>query len=233
MSDNKLDLLTPEESVIILIDHQPQMFFGTESRRRDDVINYATLMAKTARLFDVPVVLSTVGAKTFAGPIFRQLQAVLPDVRPYDRTNMNAWEDPGFRGAVQATGRKRLIFAGLWTEICVLFPVLSTLRDGYDVYFVVDASAGRAERDHEAGVQRMIQAGAVPLTAHQLLVEFHRDWARVERYAAVVGLIREHVPGFGIGNDYADAMISSKAAHTETSKGSLVRDLQPSPMHAS
>ena len=218
MTSRKLDLLTPEESAIILIDHQPMMFFGSESRRRDEVINYAALMAKTARLFRVPVVLSTVAAKTFAGPIFRQIRAVLPEVEPYDRSNMNAWEDSAFRTAVEATGRKRLIFAGLWTEICVLFPVLSALKAGYEVYFVVDASAGRSERDHEAGVQRMIQAGAVPLTAHQLLVEFHRDWARVERYDAVVGLIRQHVPGFGIGNDYADAMVHGEATHARVAE---------------
>ena len=227
MTDRKLDLLTPEESAIILIDHQPMMFFGTEGRRRDEVINYATLMAKTARLFNVPVVLSTIGAKTFAGPLFRQLHAVLPDVEPFDRSNVNAWEDGAFRAAVEATGRKRLIFAGLWTEICVLFPVLTALRDGYEVYFVVDASAGRAERDHEAGVQRMIQAGAVPLTAHQLLVEFHRDWARVERYEAVVGLIREHVPGFGTGNDYVDAMVHGAAAHAEQQTPARTPELQP------
>ena len=224
MTDPKLDLLMPEDSAVILIDHQPMMFFGTESRRRDEVINYAALMAKTARLFRVPVVLSTVAAKTFAGPIFSQIRTVLPEVEPYDRSNMNAWEDSAFRAAVEATGRKRLIFAGLWTEICVLFPVLSALKAGYEVYFVVDASAGRSERDHEAGVQRMIQAGAVPLTAHQLLVEFHRDWARVERYEAVVGIIRQHVPGFGIGNDYADAMVHGKASQ---SRGAATPVLEP------
>ncbi|MGW1654517.1 hydrolase [Streptomyces atratus] len=206
------DLLTPDNCAILFVDHQPQMFFGTGSGDRTAIINSTVGLAKAARVFDVPVVLSTVAAESFSGPILPQLADVFPDQKIIDRTSMNAWEDEAFVEAVKATGRKKLVIAGLWTEVCVVLPTLSAIAQGYEVYVVTDASGGVSPQAHEHAVQRMIQGGAIPVTWVQALLELQRDWARTETYVATTDVVKEHAGAYGLGVVYAQAMIGAHAA---------------------
>ncbi|MET9682884.1 hydrolase [Streptomyces coeruleorubidus] len=206
------DLLTPDNCAVLFVDHQPQMFFGTGSGDRTAIINATVGLAKAARTFDVPVVLSTVAAESFSGPLLPQLADVFPEQKVIDRTTMNAWEDLDFVEAVKSTGRKKLVLAGLWTEVCVVLPTLSALAQGYEVYVVTDASGGVSPQAHEHAVQRMIQAGAVPVTWVQVLLELQRDWARTETYAATTDVVKEHAGAYGLGVVYAHAMIGAHAA---------------------
>jgi nicotinamidase-related amidase len=200
-------LLTPDNSAILLVDHQPQMAFAVASHDAGDIVNNTVGLAKTAKAFSVPLVLSTVAAETFSGPIFEEVQGVHPEMQPIDRTTMNAWEDPNFVRAVQATGRTKLVIAGLWTEVCVTLPALSALAEGYEVYVVTDASGGVTREAHDMAVQRMIQAGAIPMTWLQVLLEYQRDWARTETYAATTAIVKEHGRAYGLGVYYAKAML--------------------------
>ncbi|MBZ3904621.1 MULTISPECIES: hydrolase [Streptomyces] len=206
------DLLTPDNCAVLFVDHQPQMFFGTGSGDRTAIINATVGLAKAARVFDVPVVLSTVAAEDFSGPLLPQLADVFPGRGAVDRTTMNAWEDIAFVEAVKATGRKKLVIAGLWTEVCVVLPALSALAQGYEVYVVTDASGGVSPQAHEHAVQRMIQAGAVPVTWVQVLLEFQRDWARTETYGPTIEVVKEHGGAYGLGIVYAQAVIGEHAA---------------------
>ncbi|MGW5371554.1 hydrolase [Streptomyces sp. NPDC004009] len=206
------DLLTPDNCAVLFVDHQPQMFFGTGSGDRTAVINSTVGLAKAARAFDVPVVLSTVAAESFSGPLMPQLADVFPDQKIVDRTTMNAWEDPAFVDAVKATGRRKLVIAGLWTEVCVVLPALSAIAQGYEVYVVTDASGGVSPQAHEHAVQRMVQAGAIPVTWVQVLLELQRDWARAETYGAVMDVVKEHAGAYGLGVVYAQAVIGAHAA---------------------
>ncbi|MFE5092564.1 hydrolase [Streptomyces sp. NPDC056638] len=206
------DLLTPDNCAVLFVDHQPQMFFGTGSGDRTAIINSTVGLAKAARVFDVPVVLSTVAAESFSGPILPQLADVFPDQKIIDRTSMNAWEDEAFVQAVKATGRKKLVIAGLWTEVCVVLPTLSAIAQGYEVYVVTDASGGVSPQAHEHAVQRMIQGGAIPVTWVQTLLELQRDWARTETYVATTDVVKEHAGAYGLGVVYAQAMIGAHAA---------------------
>jgi len=200
-------LLTPDNSTLILIDHQPQMFFGVQSIDRQTLINNVLGLAKAARIFHVPTILTTVAAESFSGPLFPELQAVFPDQKPIDRTTMNSWEDKNFVKAVKKAGRKKLIMAALWTEVCLAFPAISAIGAGYEVYAVVDASGGTTVEAHQTAIQRMIQAGAVPVTWLQVLCEFQRDWARQETYDAVLEIAQQHGGAYGLGIVYAEAML--------------------------
>ncbi len=206
------DLLTPENCAVLFVDHQPQMFFGTGSGDRTAIINSTLGLAKAAKVFDVPVVLSTVAAESFSGPILPQLADVFPDQKIIDRSTMNAWEDTAFVEAVKATGRQKLVIAGLWTEVCVVLPVLSAIAQGYEVYVVTDASGGVSPQAHEHAVQRMIQGGAVPVTWVQVLLELQRDWARGETYVPVTEVVKEHGGAYGLGLVYAQTFIGGHAA---------------------
>jgi nicotinamidase-related amidase len=206
------DLLTPDNCAVLFVDHQPQMFFGTGSGDRTAIINSTVGLAKSAKAFDVPVVLSTVAAESFSGPIMPQLAAVFPEQKIIDRSTMNAWEDFAFVEAVKATGRKKLVIAGLWTEVCVVLPVLSAIAQGYEVYVVTDASGGVSPQAHEHAIQRMIQAGAVPVTWVQVLLELQRDWARGETYVPVTEVVKEHGGAYGLGLVYAQTFIGGHAA---------------------
>ncbi|MPY30108.1 hydrolase [Streptomyces adustus] len=206
------DLLTPDNCAVLFIDHQPQMFFGAASGDRTAIINATVGLAKAAKAFDVPVVLSTVAAESFSGPIMPQLPEVFPDQQIIDRTTMNAWEDANFVEAVKATGRKKLVFAGLWTEICIALPALSAIAQGYEVYVVTDASGGVSPQAHEHAIQRMAQDGAVPVTWVQVLLELQRDWARSETYMPVMDVVKEHAGAYGLGVVYAQAVIGAHAA---------------------
>jgi nicotinamidase-related amidase len=202
-------LLTPDNCMLLLIDHQPQMAFATHSIDGQTLINNVTGLAKSAKVFGVPTILTTVAAESFSGPIFPPIQAVFPKFKPIDRTSMNAWEDPKVVEAVRKTGRKKLVIAALWTEVCLATAAISALDDGFEVYIVTDASGGVTVEAHETAIKRMIQAGAVPMTWLQVLLEWQRDWARRETYDAVMAIGKEHGGAYGIGIGYAKVMFGA------------------------
>ncbi|MFF0826332.1 hydrolase [Brevibacillus sp. NPDC003359] len=206
MFNDKSDLLTASNSAIILIDHQPQMLFGVQSADRQTVINNTVGLAKTAKVFQAPIILTTVAAHSFSGPLHPQIQEVFPDQKPIDRTSMNSWEDENFLDAIKKTGRKKLIMAALWTEVCLAFPTVSAIKDGYEVYIVTDASAGTTKEAHDMSIQRMIQAGAIPVTWQSVLLEYQRDWARQETYDSVTEIAVQHGGAYGAGIVYAHTM---------------------------
>ncbi|HEY5951194.1 MAG TPA: hydrolase [Kofleriaceae bacterium] len=173
-------LLTPQNAVLALIDYQPEQYQGVGSMDRDELVLNVTLLGKLATAFKLPVVLSTVYVKHGMTGTNPELREALPGVVEIDRTTMNSWEDPDFHAAVKKTGRKRLILAGLWTEVCVAFPALDAIREGYDVYIVADAIGGVSKTAHDAAMQRMLQAGAHPITVLGLACELQRDWGRPE-----------------------------------------------------
>jgi nicotinamidase-related amidase len=173
-------LLTPQNAVLALIDYQPEQYAGVASVQRDELLAHVTMLGRVATSFKLPVVLSTVYVKHGMSGTNAELLEALPGVPEIDRTTMNSWEDPDFRAAVEHTGRKKLIIAGLWTEVCVAFPTLDALRAGYEVYVVVDAIGGVSRVAHESAMQRMIQAGAIPITVLGLACELQRDWGRPE-----------------------------------------------------
>lgn len=208
MNKSALELLTPENCTLILIDHQPQMFFGVESANRQAIKNNVIGLAKAAKIFKVPTILTTVAANSFSGPLIPELQAVFPDQKPLDRTSMNSWEDKNFLAAVEKTKRKKLVIAALWTEVCLAFPAISALQAGYDVYAVTDASGATTVEAHHMAIQRMVHVGVIPITWIQFLCELQRDWARQGTYAPVMELAKEHAGAYGIGIFYAQSMIS-------------------------
>ena len=202
-------LLTPDNCALILIDHQPQMVFGMASIDRQLLINNVVGLAKAAKIFKIPTILTTIAAKTFSGPILSGLQEIFPDQNPIDRTSMNAWEDERVVAAVQKTGRQKLVMAALWTEVCLAFPALSAQDGGFQVFAVADASGGTSVQVHDMAMQRLIQAGVVPVTWLQVLLEFQRDWARQETYDAVLKVIEEHAGAYGQGVAYVHSMLDA------------------------
>ena len=191
---SKTDLLTPENSAIALIDYQPAMYQGVQSHDRLETLNNVQILAKTAKLFKVPTVISTVAKDTFSGPFMPEVTQLFPKHNIIDRTAMNAWLDAGFRKAVHATGRKKFVVAGLWTEVCVLFPTLEMLKEGFEIYIAADACGDLSLEAHDRAMQRALQAGAVPITSGQYLFELQQDWARTETYEGVMDILRAHSP---------------------------------------
>jgi len=206
----KFELLTPQNSSLLLIDHQPQMLFGVQSHDRQAIRNNVAALAKAAKTFQVPTVLTTVASKSFSGPLIPEVREVFPDARIYDRTSMNTWDDKGVVDALGKTGRKKLVIAALWTEVCLSMPTLEAMGQGYEVYIVTDASGGTSQEAHDMAVERMVQAGAVPVTWQQVMLEWQRDWARQGTYEAVTGIAREHSGAYGAGIDYAHTMFGAK-----------------------
>lgn len=179
--DPKTDpLLTPENAVLALIDYQPEQYAGVASVGHGELLAHVTMLGRVATSFKLPVVLSTVYVKRGMSGTNPELREALPGVPEIDRTTMNSWEDPEFRAAIERTGRKKLIIAGLWTEVCVAFPTLDALRAGYQVYVVADAIGGVSVVAHESAMQRMIQVGAIPISVLGLACELQRDWGRPE-----------------------------------------------------
>jgi len=217
MSRKLESLLTPGESVVALIDYQPQMFFGVGSHERHMVLNNALALAKAAKLFNVPVVLTTVAAKTFSGDLLPEIQSVFPDQAPIDRTTMNSWEDKRFNAAVTGFGRKKIIIAGLWTEVCVCFPAVDAIAEGYDVHVPTDSCGDVTVEAHERAVQRGIQAGVVPMTTLQVMFEWQRDWARTETYDGCLEILKAH-SAYGIGVGYAKAILGDQASEGEAGR---------------
>ena len=171
-------LLTPQNAVLALIDYQPEQYAGVGSVGQDELLAHVTMLGRVATTFQLPVVLSTVYVKHGMSGTNAELLEALPGVPEIDRTTLNSWEDPDFRAAVERTGRKKLIIAGLWTEVCVAFPALDALSEGYEVFFVADAIGGVSRVAHESAIQRMVQAGAKPITVLGLACELQRDWGR-------------------------------------------------------
>lgn len=202
-------LLTPDNHTVILIDHQPQMAFATNSIDIVDLRNNITGLAKSAKAFNVPTILTTVAENTFSGPLFPEMKAVFPDNEPIDRTTMNTWEDERVVKKVKEYGNKKLVIAALWTEVCGVLATLSAIDEGYEVYFVTDASGGVSEEAHEMAVQRMVQAGAIPITWLQYLLEIQRDWARSETYQITNEIAKQHGGGYGLGIIYAKTMFNA------------------------
>ena len=190
-------LLRPEDSVVVLIDHQPFQLTNLNSHDPQMVVNNATALAKAARAFDVPTILTSVLAER-GGLIFPQITDVFPDQQVIDRTFINTWEDKTVVDAVKATGRKQLIIAGLWTEVCVAMPVIQALGEGWDVTVVTDASGAVSVEAHEVAIQRMIGAGANMMTWLAVAAEWQRDWARTEHVAAFTDILKHHAAGSGI-----------------------------------
>jgi nicotinamidase-related amidase len=184
-------MLTPDNSVLILIDHQPFQAAAVKNIDVNTMINNTVALAKTAKAFEVPTLLTSV-LKDRGGVIFKQITDIFPEQTPIDRTFINTWEDERVVDWVKQTGKKKIVFAALWTEVCLVFPVIHALGDGYEVYFVTDASGGTSVEAHEMGIARMIQAGAVPLTSVVYMSELQRDWARAESAAKLSEILLEH-----------------------------------------
>jgi nicotinamidase-related amidase len=216
-------LITPDNCALVLIDHQPQMAFGVQSIDRQTLINNVVGLGKAAKTFNVPTVLTSVAAKTFSGAIFPELQEVFPELEPIDRTSMNSWDDENFRAAVERTGRRKLVIAALWTEVCLAMPTIDLLELGYEVYMVTDASGGTSVEAHERSIQRLIQAGAVPMVWLQVLLELQRDWARQGTYNAVMEIAKAHAGAYGIGIRYAKSILGEHASEAGDGAGASVK----------
>lgn len=184
-------LLRPEDSILVLIDHQPYQFANLHSHEPTMITNNVVGLAKTAKVFDVPTILTTVLAER-GGHLIKGLQDVFPDQKPIDRSFINTWQDPNVTEIIRKSGRKQLILAALWTEICLAMPAIQALGEGYEVFVVTDASGGVSVEAHDMAVRRMVQAGAVPITWLAVLGEWQRDWAREGTAAGVAGVVLEH-----------------------------------------
>jgi nicotinamidase-related amidase len=209
---NFLDLLTPDNSQLLFIDQQPQMAFGVQSIDRQTLKNNVVALAKAGKIFNVPTTITTVETESFSGHTYPELLAVLPTHKILERSSMNSWDDQNVRDALAATGRKKIVVSGLWTEVCNLMFALSAIKDAqYEIYMVADASGGTSVDAHKHAMDRMVQAGVIPVTWQQVLLEWQRDWARKKTYDAVIGLVREHSGAYGMGVDYAYTLVHKAA----------------------
>jgi nicotinamidase-related amidase len=205
-------LLSPNDHTLILIDHQSQMAFATKSIDAVMLRNNAALVANAARVFGVSTILTTVAEKSFSGPIFQEIKAALPDVEVTDRTTMNTWEDANIAVRVNAIGKSRIVLGGLWTSVCIVGPALSALDQGFEVYVIADACGDVSPEAHDRAMDRMVQAGARPMTSLQYLLELQRDWARGETYDAVVDIAKDLGGAYGLGLIYAKTMLGEHAS---------------------
>lgn len=213
---SKLELLTPHNSQIIFIDHQPQMAFGVQSIDRQVLKNNTVGLAKAAKIFNIPTTITTVETESFSGHTYPELLAVFPENPLLERTSMNSWDDQKVRDALAANGRKKVIVSGLWTEVCNnSFAFCAMLEGGYEIYMVADASGGTSVDAHNYAMDRMVQAGVVPVTWQQVLLEWQRDWAHRETYNDVMALVKEHSGAYGMGVDYAYTMVHKAPERVE------------------
>ena len=215
---NYMKLYTPQDSAVVFIDHQPQMTFGVANIDRALLINNVTLLAKAAKEYGVPSVVTAVETEGFSGYVWPQLVDVFPDQPIIERTSMNAWDDAGFRRAVELTGRKNIILTGLWTEVCVTWPALNMLEAGYTIYVVDDCCGATSPAAQDAALSRMVQAGAIRLTTIAALLEWQRDWADHTHYDALMNLLKAQAGAYGVGVEYAYTMVhkapqSAKVPH--------------------
>nr|WP_314687553.1 isochorismatase family protein [uncultured Pantoea sp.] len=203
------NLLNPHNHGLILLDHQAQMAFNTKNIGIGDLRANVAILAETAKGFKIPTLISTISRSDFAGPVFPEISSVFPESeKPYiNRTTSNAWEDQNFIDGVNELHRNRLVFAGLWTSVCLNGPVQSALEQGFEVYIITDASGDMTEEAHQMAIQRMIQSGARPITAVNYLLELQRDWERKETYGLTSEISQKHAGAFGIGIQYAYDMV--------------------------
>ncbi len=207
-------LLDPSNHALVLIDFQSQMAFATKSIAPELLRNNAALISNGAAGFNVPAILTTVAEKSFSGPMFSEITDAFAGQAMLDRTSMNSWEDAGVIDAVNNIGKDRLVFAGLWTSVCIVGPVLSAIEQGFEAYVITDASGDISEEAHERAVARMVQAGAKPITSLQYLLELQRDWARGETYGLTTGIAAKWGGAYGLGITYAKSMFgASEGGH--------------------
>ncbi|KVW48700.1 hydrolase [Burkholderia ubonensis] len=215
MSNPKLEVLTPDNCQMIFIDQQPQMAFGVQSIDRQVLKNNVVALAKAAKTFDIPTIITTVETESFSGYTYPELLDVFPDHPLLERTSMNSWDDQKVRDALAKNGRKKVVVSGLWTEVCNnTFALCAMLEGGYEIYMVADASGGTSKEAHDYAMQRMIQAGVVPVTWQQVMLEWQRDWAHRGTYDAVMAIAKAHSGAYGIGVDYAYTMVHKAKQRT-------------------
>jgi nicotinamidase-related amidase len=190
-------LLRPEDSIVVLIDHQPYQFANLHSHEPTTIVNNVIGLAKGAKAFNVPTILTTV-LEERGGYLIKGLQDVFPDQKPINRTFINTWQDPNVTDIVKKSGRKQLVLAALWTEVCLAMPAIQALGEGYEVFVVTDASGGVSPEAHDMAVRRLVQAGAVPITWLAVLAEWQRDWAREDSATAISSVLLEHAGASGI-----------------------------------
>jgi nicotinamidase-related amidase len=205
-------LLTPENCVVAIIDLQPQMIFGVANFDRQTIINNNVALLKAAKVFDVPVVLSTVETKSFSGNMWPQIQAIFPNQTPIERSSMNSWDDKNFVAAIEKSGKKKIVLSGLWTETCVALPTVQAIHDNYEVYVVEDCCGDVSQLSHDNAMKRVIQAGAKPVTALSVMLEWQRDWAERDSYDAIMDIVKTHFGAYGVGVEYAYTMVHGAPA---------------------
>jgi nicotinamidase-related amidase len=203
------ELLNPTNHALVLIDHESQMAFAVKNIETNELRNNTAIVAGASKIFKVPTVVTTVAEKSFSGPVFAEISEFYPQSTSnyIDRTTMTTWEDVNARKAIVDKGKKKIVFAGLWTGVCIVGPALSALAEGYEVYVITDASGDVSKEAHEMAVARMIQAGVKPMTSIQYLLELQRDWARSETYKPVTDLVKKYGGAYGIGIQYAHEML--------------------------
>jgi nicotinamidase-related amidase len=205
-----INTLQPDNCAFAFIDHQPYVAFPVQSIAPSELLNNVTALAEVARAQDIPTILTTIGARggPLADPLFQQLQAAFPDVAPIDRTSTNAWADTRFVHAIEATGRRKLVLCGLWTEVCLAQTVVSALKDGYEVFFVADCSGGLSPEAHEEAKRRMTQAGAVPMTWFAVVAELYPEFTAPE-YQRLYPIVSAHGMGVAFNVQYLTAQFTA------------------------
>lgn len=207
-------LISPHDHTLILIDFQSQMAFATKSIATELLRNNAALISRGAKSFGVSTILTTVAEASFSGPMFDEITDAFDGQTMLDRTSMNTWEDAAVIEEVNRIGKERIVFAGLWTSVCIVGPVASAIDQGFDCYFIADACGDISVEAHERAVQRMIQLGAKPMTSLQYLLELQRDWARTETYDSTTGIAKKWGGAYGLGVTYAKTMFgASEGSH--------------------
>jgi nicotinamidase-related amidase len=208
MPHPKLEVLTPTNCQLIFIDQQPQMAFGVQSMDRQALKNNVVGLARAARVFGIPTTITTVETESFSGFTYPELLDVFPGKEILERSSMNSWDDQKVRDALAKNGKKKVVVSGLWTEVCNnSFALCAMLEGDYEIYMVADASGGTSKEAHDYAMQRMIQAGVVPVTWQQVLLELQRDWANRATYNEVMAIVRDHAGAYGMGVDYAYTMV--------------------------
>jgi nicotinamidase-related amidase len=204
-----INLLSPENHALVLIDFEGQMAFATSNIALSELRNNVAIICGASKIFNVPTIVTTVAEESFSGPVFPEVEEFYPMATSgyIDRTTMNTWEDENAYKAITSKDKKKIVLAGLWTGVCIVGPALSAIDEGYEVYVITDACGDVSEEAHERAIQRMIQAGAKPITSIQYLLELQRDWARQETYVPVTNLMKKHGGSYGLGIHYAHNML--------------------------
>lgn len=203
-------LLTPDNHTLLMIDHQSQMAFATRSIDVQLLRTNSAMVAEAAKGFSVSTILTSVAEKTFSGPLFDEVKGAFPGKAAIDRTTMNCFEDENVVAAFNAAGKKRVVLSGLWTSVCIVGPALTAIEQGYEVYVIADACGDVSDEAHNRAMDRMVQAGVVPMTSLQYLLELQRDWARGATYGLTTGIAKVYGGGYGLGIIYAKEMFSAQ-----------------------